>query len=343
MHQKVGRKHKKKGMKSNLQQLIERYRQLGIDQQIDYDKFYLYSLITHSTAIEGSTITEVENQIMFDHGVAIKGKSLEEQSMNLDLKVAYEKAIEYARNHTPITTELLINLSALLMKNTGKEYKTSLGDFSSARGELRLLNVTAGVGGRSYMSYNKVPAKLEEFCKQLNADRQKVFGMSIDELYRLTFDAHYNLVTIHPWADGNDRMARLVMNMLQFEFGLIPAKILKDDKEEYIKSLIATREEENLEIFSDFMTSMMEKNLTDEIEAYIKSIGESEETPVEKPMKTRDKIIALIAEDGKQSAATLAEKIGISAKAVEKQLAKLKAEGIIDRKGPAKGGEWVVK
>ena len=60
-------------------------------------------------------------------------------------------------------------------------------------------------------------------------------------------------------------------------------------------------------------------------------------------MKTRDKIIALIAEDGKQSAATLAEKIGISAKAVEKQLPKLKAEGIIDRKGPAKGGEWVVK
>ena len=343
MHQKVGRKHKKKGMKSNLQQLVERYRQLGIDQQIDYDKFYLYSLITHSTAIEGSTITEVENQIMFDHGVAIKGKSLEEQSMNLDLKVAYEKAIEYARNHTPITTELLINLSALLMKNTGKEYKTALGDFSSARGELRLLNVTAGVGGRSYMSYNKVPAKLEEFCRQLNTNRQKASGMSIDELYRLTFDAHYNLVTIHPWADGNGRMARLVMNMLQFEFGLIPAKILKDDKEEYIKSLIATREEEDLEIFSNFMTSMMEKNLADEIDSYIKSIGESEETPAEKPMKTRDKIIALIAEDGKQSASTLAEKIGISAKAVEKQLAKLKAEGIIDRKGPAKGGEWVVK
>lgn len=330
-------------MKTKLQQLVERYRQLGIDQQIDYDKFYLYSLITHSTAIEGSTITEVENQIMFDHGVSIKGKSLEEQSMNLDLKVAYEKAIEYAKNHTPITIDLLVTLSALLMKNTGKEYKTALGDFSSARGELRLLNVTAGFGGYSYMSYNKVPAKLEEFCRQLNADRQKASEMSIDELYRLTFDAHYNLVTIHPWADGNGRMARLVMNMLQFEFGLIPAKILNDDKEEYVKSLIATREEEDLKIFSDFMTTMMEKNLTDEIEAYIKSTGESEETPAAKPMKTRDKIIALIAEDGKQSAASLAKKIGISAKAVEKQLAKLKADGIIDRKGPAKGGEWVVK
>ena len=37
--------------------LIERYKQLGIDSQIDYEKFYLYSIITHSTAIEGSTVT----------------------------------------------------------------------------------------------------------------------------------------------------------------------------------------------------------------------------------------------------------------------------------------------
>ena len=279
---------------------------------------------------------------MFDHGVTIKGKSLIEQNMNLDLKFAYEKALEYARNHTPITTELLINLSALLMKNTGKDYKTAIGEFSSARGELRLLNVTAGFGGRSYMSYNKVPSKLEEFCRQLNTDRQKATSMSFDKLYRVTFDAHYNLVTIHPWADGNGRMARLVMNMLQFEFGLIPAKILKDDKEEYIKSLIATREEEDLNIFRDFMTSMLEKNLSDEINSYIMSIGESEESAALKPMKTRDKIIALLTEDGKQSATTLAEKIGVSAKAIEKQLAKLKADGLIERKGPAKGGAWVV-
>lgn len=329
-------------MKSKLQELIAQYRQLGIDQQIDYDKFYLYSLITHSTAIEGSTITEVENQIMFDHGVTIKGKSLEEQSMNLDLKVAYEKALEYARNHTHITTDLLVDLSALLMKNTGKEYKTALGGFSSARGELRLLNVTAGAGGRSYMSYSKVPLKLEEFCKTLNTLRKQASKMSIDELYDFTFDAHYHLVTIHPWADGNGRMARLVMNMLQFEFGLIPAKILKEDKEEYIKALIATREEDDTSIFRAFMTSMMEKNLALEIDTYITSIGETEITE-EKPIKTRDKIIALLAKDGKQSATSLAKKIGISAKAVEKQLAKLKSDGIIERKGPAKGGEWKVR
>lgn len=329
-------------MANRLETWVTRYRALEIDRQIDYDKFYLYSLITHSTAIEGSTITELENQIMFDHGVSLKGKSIEEQSMNLDLKEAYEKAITLAQNHTPVTTDELISLSALVMKNTGKEYKTMLGDFSSARGELRLLNVTAGVGGRSYMNYSKVPIKLAEFCEELNEQRKLASGKSIDELYQLTFDAHYRLVTIHPWADGNGRMARLVMNMLQFEFGLIPTKILREDKEEYIKALVATREEDDLDIFRSFMTSMMEKNLTTEIDAYLQSIGEPE-ADKEKPLKTKEKIIALLTEDGRQSAASLAEKLGITAKAVEKHLARLKADGIIERIGPAKGGSWKVK
>ena len=335
-------------MANNLKQLVTKYRKLGIDNQIDYDKFYLYSLITHSTAIEGSTITELENQIMFDHGVSLKGKSIEEQSMNLDLKVAYEKAIELAKQHEPITVDMLISLSALVMKNTGKEYNTALGNFSSARGELRLLNVTAGVGGRSYMNYSKVPAKLAELCEQLNSERAKSSTMSVDELYQLTFDAHYNLVTIHPWADGNGRMARLVMNMLQFEFGLIPTKILKEDKEEYIKALVATREYDNLNIFRGFMTSMMEQNLQNEIATYLDSIG-VEENKVkpqrggEKPTKSRDKIVAMLSKDGKLSAVLLAEKIGISAKAVEKHLSNLKADGIIERVGPAKGGYWKVK
>ena len=328
-------------MVNKLEQLVTRYRDLGIDSQIDYDKFYLYSLITHSTAIEGSTITELENQIMFDHGVSLKGKSIEEQSMNLDLKVAYEKAIELAKLHKPITIDMLISLSALVMKNTGKEYNTALGNFSSDLGELRLLNATAGVGGRSYMNYSKVPAKLAEFCERLNSGRAKASTMSVDELYQLTFDAHYNLVTIHPWADVNGRMARLVMNMLQFEFGLIPTKILKEDKEEYIKALVATREDDDLDIFRGFMTNMMEQNLQNEIVTYLDSIGIEESR--EKPTKSRDKVIALLSEDGKLSAVALAEKIGISAKAIEKHLANLKAEGIIERIGPAKGGYWKIR
>lgn len=101
---------------STLEELVKEYKSLGIDRQLDYDKFYLYSIITHSTAIEGSTITELENQIMFDNGIALKGKSLIEQNMNLDLKAAYEQALVFAQHHESITPERLKTLAALTMK-----------------------------------------------------------------------------------------------------------------------------------------------------------------------------------------------------------------------------------
>jgi Fic family protein len=326
-------------MSSKLQELVGRYRQLGIDQQLDYDKFYLYSIITHSTAIEGSTITELENQIMFDNGISIKGKSLIEQNMNLDLKAAYECCLEYVSNHEDITIDRLKKLSALTMKNTGSVYHTMLGDFSSANGDLRLVNVSAGVGGKSYMSYNKVPMKLKEFCNEINAQRRNSTKMTVDDLYNVSFDAHYNLVTIHPWADGNGRMARLVMNWLQFEFGLIPSRILSDEKEEYIKALVATRENDDLSIFRTYMQGVVERQLTQEIEMYQKNFAD--DLPVDSE-KTSDKIIALLRENTRHSARTLADVIGISAKGVEKQLAKLKASGKITRVGSAKGGHWQV-
>ena len=69
------------------------------------------------------------------------------------------------------------------MKNTGTEYKTMLGTFNSADGDLRLLNVTAGRGGKSYMSYQKVPQRLEDFCNWINAQRKTLSPDDIDKIY----------------------------------------------------------------------------------------------------------------------------------------------------------------
>ncbi|MBR2362384.1 MAG: Fic family protein, partial [Spirochaetaceae bacterium] len=44
---------------------------------------------------------------------------------------------------------------------------------------------------------------------------------AIFEVYRHSFLAHYQLAEIHPWADGNGRMARLVMNMIQRQIGWV--------------------------------------------------------------------------------------------------------------------------
>lgn len=316
--------------------LLAEYKKLGIDAQIDYEKFYLYSLITHSTAIEGSTVTEIENQLLFDDGISAKGKTIMEQMMNLDLKRAYEESIRLAKVHTPITVDLLKRLARLVMQNTGTFYKTALGEFSSADGDLRLVNVMAGIGGRSYMNWQKIPEKLREFCDWLNAQRSE--RMTIEARYDFSFDAHYQLVTIHPWADGNGRMARLLMNHIQFEFDLVPTKVLKEDKADYINALIETREKEDISIFRAFMAGEMIKSVSSDIKAFLDSMGESGE----KKMKSREKILDLLRAHPEYTTAILARQVGITTKAVEKQLARLKTDGLLRRIGPDKGGKWEV-
>ncbi|MFR9498391.1 MAG: Fic family protein [Rikenellaceae bacterium] len=344
--------------RQHLIQLLAEFKQLGIDKQIDYNKFHLYSMITHSTAIEGSTVTEIENQLLFDEGISAKGRSMSEQLMNLDLKAAYDEVIECAKKSTDLSVELLKKLSAMVMKNTGTTYNTMLGEFSSANGDLRLLNVTAGVGGRSYMNYSKVPQKLAEFCKIINERRKSIDRNDIIECYKLCFDVHYLLVTIHPWADGNGRMSRLVMNQVQFELGILPSIIHKDHKVEYIEALVATREQENIEIFRQFMFEEHCRNIESAIAKY-KATIEGESDPFSLISKVDDglndglndgikltsraeQIISIMVSNPTINVDDIAEAIGVSKPTVEREISSLRKGGIIDREGSKKSGRWVI-
>lgn len=59
-------------------------------------------------------------------------------------------------------------------------------------------------------------------------------------------------------------------------------------------------------------------------------------------MKSMEKIIALLSQDNTLSATALAKRIGITPKAEEKQIAGLKADGILRRIRPDKGEYWQV-
>lgn len=333
--------------KDRLLRLLQQHKALGISEQIDFDKFYLYSIITHSTAIEGSTVTEVEAQLLFDEGITSSKRTMLEQQMNLDLKVAYDYGREWIRRHEPITVGWLVLLASKVMARTGSEYHSIGGDFSAAKGELRKLNVTAGTGGKSYMSYQKVPARLAAFCDELNRRRKTIDSTDVVAVYDLSFWAHFELVTIHPWADGNGRTCRLLMNLLQWEFDVLPTKVLKEDKAEYIQALIDTRESEDLNIFLDCMTRHHCQHLQADIDQFIRSTSEeggqkNVEVDRKGGQKTRNAILDMINRNAKVTSTQMAESLGINRSAVSKHLKKLQADGIIRRVGPDKGGHWEV-
>lgn len=334
---------------SKLTELTTEYKELGIQNQIDYNKLYLYSIITHSTAVEGSTVTEIENRLLFDEGIT-PDKPLEEQLMNLDLKSAYEKALAYAREHRDYSVALLRELAGLVMKNTGSEYKTPIGNFNSAVGDLRLLNVTAGRGGKSYMSYQKVPQRLDDFCKWLNDQRKKLVNGNIEGIYELSFLAHYNLVYIHPWADGNGRMARLVMNMIQHEFGTIPSIVRREHRKEYIESLATSQESGDNAAFMKFMFNEHERNIEIDIENYKKSINDDtlnlKNDTLNDTLKLSEKeqlVFEIIKSNVNISIAEIVTETGFSRPTVTRSIESLKKKQLLERAGAKKNGHWITR
>lgn len=84
----------------------------------------------------------------------------------------------------------------------------------------------------------------------------------------LSFDAHFNLVSIHPFYDGNGRTSRLLMNYLQAYYNLPLAIVHNEAKAEYIEALIQTREKDDINIFRAFMSEEYSSFLQGEINKF---------------------------------------------------------------------------
>lgn len=115
---------------------------------------------------------------------------------------------------------------------------------------------------------NKVSRAVDDFCEWLNKEIASVDRTGIAACYRLSFEAHFRLVSIHPWVDGNGRTTRLVMNMIQRQLGLVPSIVIKEDKGEYMQSLVDSRENDDSTIVQDMLLRLHIANLNRRVLQY---------------------------------------------------------------------------
>lgn len=244
--------------------LIEKYHKSGINSVMNHEKFNLISIVHHSTKIEGSTLTEVEAQVLINEGLTPKGRPLQDSLMVTDHHAALLFTLKEAKAHRNITTELIQEINAQVARNTGSIYHTVFGTIDARTGAFRKGNVTAGL--TYFPNFDKVERLTNDLASKLNSLINSPLTV-LEQIY-LSFDAHFNLVSIHPFYDGNGRTSRLLMNYIQAYFDLPLAIVHNESKAEYIEALISTREKDDIQIFRDFMTGEYTRLLETELSRY---------------------------------------------------------------------------
>jgi Fic family protein len=231
---------------------------------INAEQFNLYAITHHSTKIEGSTLTQEETNTLLEKGISIGGKPIEHQNMVLDHYAALVFVLDQAKKKRSITVSFIKEIAARVMRRIGKEVTSVLDFTDEKKGDLRKVTVTAG--GHYFVDAGKVPSMVKSLVKVIDTEIKKV--KSTEEILTLSFLAHFDLVSIHPFTDGNGRTSRLLMNYIQAYHNLPLTLVNAADKSAYIKALNESRKVENKDAIVTFMANQHLKELKSRIAAY---------------------------------------------------------------------------
>jgi Fic family protein len=210
------------------------------------DDWYNIELTYTSNAIEGNTLTRAETALVIEHDTTVSGKSLNDHNEAKDHYNAMTFMRQAIIENRPINEQYICDLH---YKITASTLQDEAGFYSKHRRR---------VTGSNYIFPNpqKVPSLMQEFSKKLELQEMNPTN---------AFNAHLELVIIHPFSDGNGRTARLLMNSILLKGGYCPINILPEQKPIYIKALQAYTEHQDKTFYDNFMLQQLLETLNDSI------------------------------------------------------------------------------
>ena len=207
----------------------------------------------NSNAIEGTTLSLKETKLIIEHGLTIKGKTLKEHFEAKNHKDAILFVEELVKKRRFSVSQLLIRqIHQLVMKEIDDEWA---GKYREVRVEIT---------GTKFVPPDPtiVSVKMRQFERWFRDKNNK------SNLIDRAALAHFKLVEIHPFLDGNGRTARLIMNLILMNQGYPPTVILKNDRMKYYDCLDMGHKGE-WEPFVNFIGRNVERSLTWYLEAVI--------------------------------------------------------------------------
>lgn len=238
---------------------LDALRPLSAPALAQLQKHYDVDLTYTSNAIEGNTLTLRETAEVIEHGITVGGKSLRDHLEAVDHYEALLWMRELAAATTPVDDNVVCELHRRIVARSQPEIA---GIYS--RNPRRIVGLSV-----IFPNPAKIPDLMEQFGAWLGA---------APDTPDTAFEAHYRLVSIHPFADGNGRAARLLMNLVLIRGGYPPVAVRPEDRKAYLDSLerASLTEDEDLTPYRILMHQRLDATLGEYLSALKEALPQPE-------------------------------------------------------------------
>ncbi len=329
---------------TRLKEEIDDFRPLNKGKVKLLNEKLLIEWIYNSNAIEGNSLSLGETAFFLKEGLTSEGKPLKdflEAKNHQEAILALKDLLEGKRS---LTQSYIKELHAVLLK--GIEYIKVQG----LKGGKVLKKVEAGkyktkpnhvltVSGQIH--YYAEPIKVQEEMDRLMKWYLKPEkGLSVVEKAALF---HYRFVKIHPFDDGNGRLARILMNLILMKAGFLPAVIKNEQRKQYLLAL-GEADRGDRRVFVRFVAGQVIETLELAL-AILNGSKKMEEKRVNTTLSAEDRakeILKALKRDEKYSLADLMSLVNIKRPTLKKDLSRLVKQGKIKVEGKGKGTRYRV-
>lgn len=211
-------------------------------------KAYDVDLTYTSNAIEGNTLTLRETAEVIEHGITVGGKPLRDHLEAVDHYDAVLWMRELAAKATPLGEDTVRELHRRIVARS----QPQIGGIHSSH--------PRRIAGSPvvFPSAARIPSLMKNFGDWL---------AGADPVPSVSFDAHFRLAAIHPFADGNGRTARLLMNLILLRGGYPPVAVRPADRKAYLDALEYGSVHDYLEPFQALMHERLDVTLAEYLSA----------------------------------------------------------------------------
>lgn len=332
------------------------------EMQRRLDQKFMLEFNYNSNHIEGNTLTYGQTELLLLFGRVVgeaKMKDLEEmKAHNVCLKMMIEEAKEKDK---PLTEYFIRVLHQTMLRDDYTVYRQLPGGETTSYVvhagcyKTRPNSVITPTGERfEYASPEETAALMTDLVSWYNqvAAEGKLSSVELAALF------HYRYIRIHPFEDGNGRIARLLMNYILFKYGYPMIVIRSKNKKAYLDALHkvdqivgpipsegAHATLEQAKDFVNYITKQVEITLDADLD-FLKEKNDAvwwfDGEFVKFKNESSIKILNLMNTNSKISIRALAQATGISKSAIQKQVKQFQEKGYITKTTNNNTSGWAV-